>query len=40
MRLTLSEPRPANYTVVTVDNPTPEQAQNFQAWLGVEITNL
>lgn len=40
MRLSLTEPRPANYTVATVDNPTPEQAQNFQAWLGVEMTSL
>jgi len=35
--VTLAEPRPKTYRVVTVQNPTPAQAQNFQAWLGIEL---
>lgn len=38
--LTLAEPRPSNYRVKTVAEPTLEQAKRFQTWIGVDITTV
>jgi predicted metalloprotease with PDZ domain len=40
VEVTLAEPQPSNYRVVTVNEPSPTQAKNFQAWLGADITTV
>ncbi|MUL39192.1 M61 family metallopeptidase [Gloeocapsopsis dulcis] len=35
--VTLAEPRPSKYQIVSVDNPSATQQQNFQKWLGVSL---
>ena len=36
--VTLLEPRPSQYQVVAIENPSSIQQQNFQNWLGVPLT--
>lgn len=38
--LTLAPPRPTQYRVVTVAQPSPEQQENLRGWLGVLPTEL
>lgn len=36
----LGEPRPRVYQLRPVENPSPQQQQNFQGWLGVAISEI
>ncbi len=38
--LTLSEPQPARYQLVAVEQPSPTQTQNLMGWLGIAPTAL
>jgi predicted metalloprotease with PDZ domain len=38
--VTLSQPRPKSYQLVAVKNPSIEQQQNFQGWLGAPLSIL
>ncbi|NES94628.1 MAG: M61 family metallopeptidase [Desertifilum sp. SIO1I2] len=38
--VTLSEPQPTRYQLVPVENPTPQQQQLFQGWLGVPLKSV
>ena len=36
----LAEPRPTRYKLVALEQPTPEQANNFEGWLGVSLSSM
>jgi len=38
--LTLAPPRPNRYQIVTLEQPTPTQKQNFAGWLGVPLSKF
>jgi predicted metalloprotease with PDZ domain len=37
---TLAEPRPTRYQITPLENPSRQQEQNFQGWLGVPLSEI